>query len=83
MSTCRSCGAEIVWTRTENSKSMPLDPGELPLMVNPQGSVLAVTASGKVIRGNVVSDSCEDGYILTRISHFATCHHQATWRKKS
>lgn len=26
METCRSCGAEIVWGRTNNGKAMPIDP---------------------------------------------------------
>jgi len=73
MATCRSCGAEIVWTRTENGSPMPLDPGEFPIVENTQGSILAVAANGKVIRGDRVSDSYEGGYILARISHFATC----------
>ena len=73
VSTCRSCGAEIVWMRTENGKAMPLDPGEIALVESPHGSVLAVAANGKVIRGDVVGDSYEYGYILARISHFATC----------
>jgi hypothetical protein len=73
MATCKSCGAEIVWTRTENGNPMPLDPGEFPVVENPQGAVLAVTDKGKVIHGDRVSDSCESGYVLGRISHFATC----------
>jgi len=73
MAKCKSCGAEIVWVRTETGRAMPLDPGEVALIESSQGSVLAVTASGKVIRGDIVGNSCEDGYILARISHFATC----------
>ena len=26
MSRCRSCGAEVVWSKTENDRNIPLDP---------------------------------------------------------
>ncbi len=43
MSTCKGCGREIEWIRTEAGKQMPVDPG--PVMV--------VLRDGRVVRGYI------------------------------
>jgi len=69
---CKSCGAAIIWVRTAKS-FMPLDPALIPVQPDPQGTVWAIKENGEMIRGNKVSVSCEGGYVLARVSHFATC----------
>lgn len=70
-SQCRSCGAPIIWTLTQNRKKMPMDAepivlerGQYQLRENDDGSV--------------------DSYLIRRlwISHFATCPESNEWRSK-
>lgn len=46
MSACRSCGAQIIWARTERGKAMPVDAqstpdGNLVLTEEPTGELIA------------------------------------------
>ena len=79
MSRCRSCGAEILWVRTERGNKMPLDAKPVPgdgrnLFVlrdrnSPEGP-LAIAAWGL--------NPYEDPHY---VSHFATCPNAAQHRR--
>lgn len=83
VSTCKSCGAPIVWTVTEAGyESMPID-------VNPSalGNVRLLQGEGVLIPvARVCADATldlfdqdDDGYRY--VPHFATCPQASEWRK--
>lgn len=62
---CRGCGADIIWTVTENGKNMPIDPKpELRLVVMGRDDNRAPLAMAR----------------NTYMSHFATCPKAADFR---
>ena len=77
VTTCKSCGAKIVWIKTQNGRSMPCNEEQVEYQKNYRGSALIVTKDGEVARGNIVKDSGSalapivDG--IGYVSHFATC----------
>jgi hypothetical protein len=78
MATCRSCGDEIVWARTDKGKAIPLDvfqgragywdDGNLERVAGVEA--LTVRSLGKPT----------DGKARLR-SHWTTCPDAASWRK--
>lgn len=76
-STCRSCGARIIWIKTVNGKAMPCNAE--PLTFNRGGGPETfVMESGKVERGKRDRDGELTGYI----SHFATCPNASRHRRR-
>lgn len=73
MATCKLCRATIGWARTNNGKMMPVDIAESPFIPDGYGPDFALLMDGVFIRGRMVTDSCEDGYVLAYASHFGTC----------
>ena len=76
MSTCRSCGAEILWARTPSGKAMPLDAvpnlaGEA-ILVNDIVQVSRALADAAIDAGRA-----DDVYIV----HWATCPNAKAHRK--
>lgn len=70
--TCKSCGAEIIWAKTRMGKVMPLDAKPSPNgnMAYAAGETHAYTeADAKLHR---------DRYT----SHFATCPDHQQWRQR-
>ena len=49
VTTCKSCGAKIVWIKTQNGRSMPCDAEQVEYQKNYRGSALVVTKDGKVV----------------------------------
>lgn len=76
VTTCKSCGAKIVWIKTQNGRSMPCDEEQVEYQKNYRGSALIVTKDGEVVRGNIVKGGGSalvpivDG--IGYVSHFAT-----------
>ena len=70
MATCKSCGATIRWHMTANGKKMPLDAQPC------QGGNLII--DGDTARTPTPNDAGKPTYK----SHFATCLHASTHRKK-
>lgn len=71
---CRSCGATIIWTRTEAGKRMPID-------VEPVdgGNLILKRGHGGQYWAIVAADDIEP----TRyVSHFATCPHADQHRRR-
>jgi hypothetical protein len=68
MNKCRSCGANVLWAKTDLGKSMPVDPepvpdGNVELYRTPKG--LQVVVHGK--------EFTPDPRATVHKSHFATC----------
>jgi len=72
MSTCRGCGAEIIWLKTKTGKNMCCDP-ELHFGVDRPGTI--VTEDGDVIKG---AEDGQDGYT----PHWSTCSQAGKFKKK-
>ena len=68
---CRSCKAAIIWVKTVNGKSMPLD---LEEMIGKGLVLFTIDAKG-------VAHQAPEG-TPGRESHFSTCIDGPTWRKK-
>lgn len=84
MPECRSCGAPILWVKTESGKLMPLDPDLDPkapmiLVERPDnGEILAIHRS-KVVD---FMDDDEAGLWPGRTSHFQTCPNADEHRRR-
>lgn len=71
MSACRACGAEILWARTSNDKSIPLDAAP-----NPDGNVVVqgggYAAPSATVLGPLDKLSMPEGSTF-HMPHHATC----------
>lgn len=77
MSTCRGCGQQIDWIKTDKGKNMPLDPEYINYDEAEPYTVL-VTDSGHVV---TVTPHQRQPNVKGRISHFATCPKGSEFRK--
>lgn len=76
MSTCRSCGAEILWAITEKGKPMPLDAAPVEAADARQGLFeIAHTGEGTFA---IPSRPVPARFV----SHFATCPNADSHRKR-
>lgn len=78
--TCRRCGARIVFIKTLKGKYMPCD--ELPVhyQMNGEGNRKIVTPVGVVVTGSIVKDpgkATGHGYV----PHWSTCTAPDQFRK--
>ena len=81
-STCKSCGAPIIWVQTPAGKWMPLDEGLVPYRQNDSGKSSVVDDHGVVIRCDIVTDgSIPTG--LARVPHWSTCPNADKHRRRS
>ena len=73
MSTCRRCGAPLVWIRTTEGRWMPCDEGltEYHVGSTPDFEDRIVTEDGRVLQCTFDFQCRPDG--LGRIPHWATC----------
>jgi hypothetical protein len=78
MNRCRSCGAPILWARTEKGKKEPID-----LEPNPKGNIILREREGSEARAihGVPDEVWPDEPRHT--SHFATCPNAAEWRRRT
>lgn len=67
MTTCRSCGREVVWKTTQHGKKVPLDPKALVFSV--VGDIAVKPTPG--VTGETFM-----------VSHFATCPDANQWSGK-
>ena len=78
MSTCRSCGAEILWCYTPTGRRMPLDAAPATLdtpgvwLLEPDGRAYALSEKNDrtILGGNL------------HVPHFATCPDADQFRKR-
>ena len=79
---CRSCGAEIIWSWTENGKRMPVDAmpredGNILLTEYPDGYIEAA-----YVQSSLFEEWDQDAPEPRRyVSHFASCSEATRWRK--
>ncbi len=74
MSACRTCGAPIIWARTEAGKAIPMDAEPVPVGTSPLGTFILERSgrranSDPLMRAPDIADVGVDRFR----SHFATC----------
>ena len=77
---CRACGAELLFIKTQNGKTIPCDAESRRFYACEDGKELFVLADGRVKRGRTVPMEL-DGADIGFISHFATCPEADKFRK--
>lgn len=80
-STCRGCGAEIVWIKTVSGKSMPCDASPVYYNMMAGDNDRIVCPDGVVISCEIVADpnrSTGFGFV----PHWSTCSKADNFRKK-
>lgn len=78
-STCKSCGAPILWIQTPAGKWMPCNEGLVEYMRDMCGKETVVTDRGEVIRCSLTFPGPATG--LAHIPHWATCPNADRHRK--
>jgi hypothetical protein len=82
--TCRGCGAEIEWVKTQNGASMPVNPEYVEIDIAGAKTTTIVTDDGKVESGSLVNRDTlfpPTMEVKGRISHFATCPQAGRFRR--
>ncbi len=84
---CKSCGASIVWIKTQKGKNMPCDADAVEYQENYKGKSTIVTEDGRVLKvtkidraGGGLLDPIIDG--KGYIPHWATCPHANSHRTR-
>lgn len=77
MSKCKLCGAEIIWTRMQSGKAMPVDAQPHYFRPDDDGHFTFITPEGETMKGEP-----EEMGIRGYISHFATCPNADQHRRK-
>lgn len=70
---CRSCNADIIWTKTKDGAAFPIDP--VPVV----GGNIYIRERDQIAM--VVPKDMLGGRELYYVTHFATCPHAAQHRK--
>lgn len=80
MSRCRGCGREILWTKTDNGKNMPVDPEPAG---NGTFALLRVAGELRARHYKVAMQHVSevDGPPDLYVSHWATCPQAKDFRK--
>lgn len=76
-STCRGCGAEVIWIRTAAGFRMPVDAEPVWIKIEPGGNTF-IREDGSFVFGRRIGDAYEEEDPDTELieaheSHFATC----------
>jgi hypothetical protein len=82
---CRSCGAAIIWVKTETGKAIPLDAEPTEggnIIINVLGGGIEVAHVETVTETKARFDCPIPAGRVAFVSHFATCPQANTWRKK-
>lgn len=75
MNTCRSCGAPILWAKTERGKMMPVDPDP-----SENGNVELVPRGTGFLA--IVHGQAPLGAPPLHLPHHATCEFADEWRTR-
>lgn len=78
--TCRGCGAPIVFLKSAAGKYIPCDAQLVRYRANPDGKDMVVVDGEGVVRCDLEFDGLPTG--MARISHFATCPKAREFRKR-
>lgn len=81
MSTCRSCGAEILWARTERGKRMPLDAEPIADAITETRGLFVLREPDHQDGPLAVAAWGLEGTEAHYRSHFASCPFAAQHRK--
>jgi len=77
---CRSCGRPIRWVITEpHNKRMPMDP-----IAVPDGNcwIDRIEGGTPIVKVALSGEGVPSSVALRYISHFVTCEHADSWRKR-
>ena len=80
MTTCKSCGAEIIWVKIAGGNRMPCDPDLVPYWAKPKAKGKVVTPNGEVLSCDFDGD-LQQATGLGYVSHWATCPYADAHRK--
>ena len=80
MTTCKSCGAPIIWIQSPKGKWIPCDEGLIPYKADRSGKDSIVTHKGEIVRCQLTFEGKADG--MGRVSHWATCPNAEQHRRK-
>lgn len=78
--TCRRCGAAIVFVRTKKGNSMPCDAAPVWYWPKETGTGRVVTSVGEVV-ACVFEGDRRAGAGIGFVSHFSTCPHAGKFKK--
>ena len=78
--TCRACGKKIMFLKTHNGKTVPVDAESVYFVPDIRGKNLYVLPDGGTLRGVEPMEGDQDKHI-GYISHFATCPNADQFRK--
>lgn len=79
-STCRGCGAPIVFVKSALGKYIPCDAQLVRYRANPAGKDFVVVEGEGVVRCDLDFEGLPTG--MARITHFATCPQAKQFRKR-
>ena len=79
--TCRSCGAPIIFITSTKGHRIPCDAEPVTYWQNQKGSAKIVTPNGEVIGADLEGDP-QEATGIGYISHFATCPNANTHRRR-
>ena len=79
-STCKGCGAPIVFVKSALGKYIPCDAQLVRYRANPYGKDMVVVEGEGAVRCDLEFEGLPTG--MARISHFATCPQAKQFRKR-
>ena len=80
-STCKGCGARILWVRTTAGRMMPCEQRAVQYWERPDGRHKIVTRSGRVVSCEFSGDGPPNG--LGHSPHFAVCPKAGQFRRQA
>lgn len=78
--TCKSCGAKIMFVRTFGDRWIPVNVHPIEFYPD-EGKELFVTSNGAVVHGTKAKEDADHTHV-GYISHFATCPYADQHRRK-
>ena len=80
MPTCKGCGLEILWAKTERGANVPLDPHPVQIVQDRHGPLRVFKRIGgdvvTLVRGRPLQEGesqWDEGVVEGYVSHHATC----------
>ncbi len=80
MAICKSCGAEIIWIRTNAKKKMPCNAQLVYYKERAKGTKRVVTPNGMVLACEY-TDNPNEATGVGYIPHWATCNSPDSFRR--
>lgn len=70
MPKCKYCGEPISWKRNKAGKMIPIEEACVNIVGDNTANTYYLTEKGDVIRGRIVGDANEEGYIMAYQYHY-------------